>query len=221
MENDRPNPYLGKPDMTEKDKKFYALSAWKRTILEWLGIAMVAGLLYITGLHTEVIGAMQRVVLWTGLFDAEHSVVQVAEGPFLGADGYRFAMTDRHGERISLAEMRGKVLFVNVWATWCPPCIAEMPTIQALYDKVGGREQIRFVMLSQDQDHHKARQFMRNKNFTVPYYFPASRLPAALQSSYIPATYVISKEGQVVYRREGIADYSSEDFRDWLIELAE
>lgn len=196
-------------------------SGFRRLLLEWGGIAAVIAVLYFTGLHTEVLGTMQRAVLWTGLFDAEAETVDATDGPMLSEAAYGTRLTTAGGESLRLGELRGKVLFVNIWASWCAPCVAEMPTIQTLYDRVSGNENIRFLLISTDQRQEAAVRFMEDKDFSMPYYFPASGLPAQLRSSYIPATYVISRQGQIIYRREGIADYSSDSFRRWLLEQAQ
>lgn len=62
---------------------------------------------------------------------------------------------------------------------------------------------------------------MEGKEFPMPYYFPASGLPNEIQSQYLPTTYIISKEGHVIYKNEGIADYSSTNFAQWMIVQAE
>lgn len=190
-------------------------------LIEWGALAAVAAVLYFTGLHTEVLGTLQRGILWTGIFDAEAHEVTATDGPMLTERAYGMALTTPEGEQLSLADFKGKVLFVNVWASWCPPCVAEMPTIETLYNEVGDNDNIAFLLISLDEESEKAVGFMERKEFPMPYYFPARGLPAVFQSSYIPSTYVISKEGQVIYKREGIADYSSEAFREWLVGQAE
>lgn len=196
-------------------------SGWKRSIIEWAVIFAVGAILYATGLHTEVLGTMQRALLWTGLFDADTSEIATTEGSFLSDSDYRFALEKTNGETISLSDYRGNVVFVNVWASWCPPCVAEMPTIETLYDNVEGEDNIRFILLTMDEEQQKAIDFMENKEFPMPYFFPASAIPSEFRSQYLPTTYVLSKEGQIVYKKEGIADYSSQNFAQWLRELAQ
>lgn len=195
-------------------------SALKKFFKEWGLVAAILALLYVTGLHTQVIGTMQRAVLWTGIMDAEQPQMTSAEGPYLNQTDFNLLLENAEGQPVSLKKFRSKVLFINVWTTWCAPCIAEMPTIAELYQHVKDNPNIRFLMISQDEDLQKAREFMHDKGFNLPYYFPKSRLPADLQSAYIPATYVISQDGQIVYQKEGMADYSSESFRQWLQKLA-
>ncbi len=196
-------------------------SGLKRTLLEWGLIGVVIAILYTTGLHTEVLGTMQRALLWTGLFDADTSEIATTEGSFLSESDYHFALEKTNGETVSLSDYRGDVVFVNVWASWCPPCVAEMPTIETLYDNVDGEDNIRFILLAMDEEQQKAIDFMENKEFPMPYFFPASALPNHFRSQYLPTTYVLSKKGQIVYKKEGIADYSSPNFAQWLRELAQ
>lgn len=195
-------------------------STWKRTFIEWGLIGAVAAVIYFSGYHTEVIGTMQRAMLWTGLFDADTSEIATTDGPMLSGSDYLFAMETADGEAVSLSDFRGDVVFINVWASWCPPCIAEMPTIETLYENLAGQDNIRFILLSMDEERQKAVEFMVGKDFVLPYYFPASGLPDEFRSQYLPTTYIISKEGQVIYKKEGIADYSSANFAQWMRELA-
>ncbi|HLR26029.1 MAG TPA: TlpA disulfide reductase family protein [Fodinibius sp.] len=204
-------------DKKKKSKK----SGLKRTLLEWGGIAAVIGILYVTGLHTEVLGTMQRVMLWTGLFDAEGQEVTTTDGPVLSESTYSLPLVTPQGKQMELNQFKGKVLFVNVWASWCPPCVAEMPTIETLYNNVSDNEDIKFLLISLDEEPEKAVAFMKGKEFPMPYYFPTSGMPKVFQSPYIPSTYVVSKDGQIIFKKEGIADYSSRSFQNWLVERAE
>src|SRR5699024_3956690 len=111
--------------------------------------------------------------------------------------------------------------FINVWASWCPPCVAEMPTIESLYNEVSDNEDISFLLISLDEEPEKAVAFMKSRDLPMPYYFPTAGMPQIFQSPYIPSTYVVSKEGKVIFQKEGIADYSSPTCRKWLLEQAE
>lgn len=164
---------------------------------------------------------MQRAMLWTGIFNADTSRIATTDGPKLSNADFNFQMKNYNGELISLSDFRGEVVFINVWASWCPPCVAEMPTIETLYENVSSKDNIHFILLSMDEKQEKAAAFMKNKDFSTPYYFPASALPNTFRSGYLPTTYIISKEGQVIYKKEGIADYSSPSFAQWIRELAQ
>lgn len=203
--------------MTDKNAK----QKWKRSFIEWGVIFAIGAILYATGWHTEVLGTMQRTMLWTGLFNADTSEIANTDGAMLTDDDYRFAMESSDGETVTLSEFRGDVVFVNVWASWCPPCVAEMPTIETLYENVSSKDNIRFILLSLDEERQKAVDFMEGEDFNLPYYFPASGLPGEFRSEYLPTTYIVSKEGQVIYKKEGIADYSSANFAQWMRKLVQ
>ncbi|MFA6360084.1 MAG: TlpA disulfide reductase family protein, partial [Dysgonamonadaceae bacterium] len=112
----------------------------KKTLIEYGIIAAVGIILYATGLHTEVIGFAQRGLLATGLItpnvekiaqersDETEMTTTTVHTP---AD-FNLTLMDKDGKTISLTDFKGKVIFMNMWATWCPPCIAEMPNINKL-----------------------------------------------------------------------------------------
>lgn len=204
--------------MKDSDKK--RNNATKKNLIEWGVILGIIAVLYITGLHTQVIGTMQQALLWTGLMDANPSEVE-KNAKFLSDQDYQFVMETAGNETLSLNDFRGSVIFVNIWASWCPPCIAEMPTIEKLYSELKDHENIRFILLSMDEEQDRAINFMESRDFKTPYLFPKSRIPTAIRGTVLPTTYVISKDGHVIYEKRGLADYSSPEFRDWLVELSE
>ena len=121
---------------------------------------------------------------------------------------------DMEGNTTSLAALKGKVIFLNFWATWCPPCVAEMPSIDKLHEEMG--DEVAFVMLSLDEDFEKAKAFDKRKGYGLPIYAPASNLPAMYQSSAIPTTYVIDANGNLALTHKGMADYSDPEFKKFL-----
>ena len=191
---------------------------------------VIFGMLYATGLHTEAIGQVQRLLLATGLRKvsvpeptAAATATEAAKDPaseLPDLEGAGFQMVDLAGKSVSFDSLKGKVIFLNIWATWCPPCIAEMPNIQSLYNKIKS-DKIVFVMLSLDKGgSDRVRKFIQRKGFTFPVYLPASQLPQALYSPSIPATFIISPEGQIVARQEGMATYDTPEMREFLQSLA-
>ncbi|MFT7031003.1 MAG: thiol-disulfide isomerase/thioredoxin [Marinoscillum sp.] len=183
---------------------------YRRELIEWMVLVAVGLALYVTGLHTQVIGQIQRVVLATGLISPDQLDATVA------AD-YNFQLKDASGKVVDFSQFKGEVIFLNFWATWCPPCIAEMPDINDLYSKVGDR--VRFVMVSVDQDPNKATEFVARKGFDLPIYFGASETPKVFQSRSIPTTFIISPEGKIVVKQMGMAQYDSEEFKEFILGL--
>ena len=126
-------------------------------------------------------------------------------------------LVDARNNPLDFTAFEGKVVFVNNWASWCPPCIAEMPTIQELKGKLKG-ENIVFVMVSFDDKPDKATAFMKRKGFDFDVYFPGQNYPYPTAS--IPATFILNKKGEVVSQHVGMADYSSDELANELEKLA-
>jgi thiol-disulfide isomerase/thioredoxin len=139
----------------------------KKTWIQYGIFAVVAITLYATGMHTEVIGFAQRGLLATGLMNPDvEEIAQVQNnennGEMATTSGltkadFNLKLIDKEGNTKSLEEFKGKVIFMNMWATWCPPCIAEMPSIDQLHEEMGG--EVAFVMLSLDKNFEKAKAF--------------------------------------------------------------
>ncbi len=193
--------------MAETKKKL------KRELIEWALIIAIPLALYITGTHTTVIGGLQTVVLMTGIFTPELDIPPSEQKDA----SYDFKLINQQDEQLDFSELKGKTVFVNFWATWCAPCIAEMLDIQNLYDKMG--DEIEFVMISVDNEPQRTWDFANKKGFTFPVYRRNSLIPEVYERQVIPTTFVISPEGKIVAERHGMAKYDTEEFRKFLVGL--
>ncbi len=193
----------------------------KRAWLEYALWAGLAAFLFFTDAGKSTIVGLQQLILKTGLRNAptETKIDEAAASSAYGGYPHDLSLRTLEGETIQLSELRGKVVFLNQWATWCPPCRAEMPAIEKLYKSVD-KNKIAFVMLSLDDSEEKARNFVREKAFTFPVYQPAGPLPAAFASEAIPTTLILDSKGQIVQRIEGIANYDTDEFRRYLLSLS-
>ncbi len=187
----------------------------KRELVQWVILIGIGGGLYLTGWHTEVIGGLQRVVLATGLI--RPNLDSPATGSTAAYDLPISALAN--GAAVDFGQFKGKVVFLNFWATWCPPCVAEMPAIQALYDQLGS-DQVQFVMVATNDETAKVKKFLARKGYTFPVYELNGPLPSCYQSSVVPTTFVIDRQGNIVARHQGMANYDSEEFRAFLRNLA-
>ncbi len=119
-------------------------------------------------------------------------------------------------EAQSFSDLKGKVVFLNFWATWCPPCVAEFSAIDELYSEF--KDEVAFVLLSNEAT-EKIQAFINNKNYTVPVYKQTERAPGILSSNQYPHTVIISKKGEIVVKKDGAADWHSEKFKALLDKL--
>ena len=127
---------------------------------------------------------------------------------------------DTKGKTIHLDDLKGKVVFINFWATWCPPCIAEMPSINVLYEKLKNNPNIVFLIVDADGDFKKSVPFMQKRRFTMPLCKVTSGVPESLASTAIPVTTIIDKAGRITFHHEGGIDYSNPKIQAYLETIA-
>ena len=189
----------------------------KKSVIEYSVMGAVMLTLFLTGLHTEVFGFIQRGVLATGIMNPEVKEKEEAttETANPKAD-FNLKLINSKGEKVSMEQFRGKVIFINLWATWCPPCIAEMPGINNLYNDIKEEGDVVFLMLSVDDNFEKAKQFKEKKGFDFEVYQAAGGIPQMYYSQSIPTTYVINAKGELALTHTGMADYNTPEFKEFL-----
>ncbi|MCM4168677.1 Thiol-disulfide oxidoreductase ResA [Arenibacter antarcticus] len=144
------------------------------------------------------------------------SAAMVKEGMQTPLDTYEWELTDLKGETLQFESQKKNVVLLNYWATWCPPCVAEMPTLQKLYDDYGDKVTFMFVT---DDDRKKVDAFLEKRNLYLPVYYSNSPEPKVLSSKLLPTTYIINKEGKIVVAETGAADWNSAQTRKLLDDL--
>lgn len=186
------------------DEKTRARRAWWKN--EWLVMLLVLVVLHATGTLVHVQAFLQRGILATGVLSAD--VIPAAERRHLPPG---IAFVDSTGETVRLDDLRGSVLFVNFWASWCAPCLAEMPSIERLHSTHA--DQIRFFLVTLDENPDQGFDHARQSGTSTPVYQPGSSLPATVYGGVLPTTLVVDARGLIAVRREGMAGYDSDGFR--------
>jgi thiol-disulfide isomerase/thioredoxin len=186
---------------------------WKKEITSWGAILAFFVVLYFTGLLPIIQGSLQSVLLSTGLMKPKLYIPDLTDQKF----DYRGQFTDFKGNTVNLQDYRGKIVFINLWASWCGPCRAEMPHISDLYDAVKGTPDLAFLMIGLDQDKLKSQDFMEGKSWTFPVVHASFGLNESLQSESIPTTLVVNKEGNIVFYQQGMSNFNTAEFRAFLL----
>ncbi|RKO72849.1 TlpA family protein disulfide reductase [Sphingobacterium puteale] len=164
----------------------------------------------------------QQLLMKIGLFKPKLEVPQqVAEPLSSGTENVGKGVTfmNHLGETVSVADLKGKVVFINFWATWCGPCRAEMPSINVLYDKFKDNPNVVFLIVEIEGDKEKAAAFVKNEKLTLPISYPNSDIPKEWLSESIPSTVILGKDGNLATRHEGMADYSKPDVATFIQDL--
>jgi thiol-disulfide isomerase/thioredoxin len=122
--------------------------------------------------------------------------------------------TDQSSVYLTLSDMKGnavamdssKLAFINVWATWCGPCNAEMPSIQKLYDHYRENPKIAFYVVS-DENPATVTNFLQKKDYKLPFYLYSGNYPEPLNGNAIPRTYLLRK-GEVLIEQVGAINWN-------------
>jgi peroxiredoxin len=122
------------------------------------------------------------------------------------------------GARVTLADYHGEVLVVNMWATWCTPCVRELASFVRLRDALGDAP-VRFLFVSPEDLGH-VRRFHRRYRYDLPLLVEDQPMPAAFDLRALPTTYVIDPAGRIVLRHRGAAEWDTEPVRRLLAHLA-
>jgi len=189
-------------------------NAWNY-IKPWVIFVAVLLVLRYTGALSGISVLTGRALMETGIMD-----VNLEEPAVAKKFNYNFTIKDLNGNVLDVKDLKGKTIFLNLWATWCGPCRMEMPSIQNLYNQVD-KEKIMFIMLSIDRqsDIEKIRSYIKDKEYTFPVYTPASFLPNQLQVGMIPSTFVVDSTGRIVASEKGAANYDTPEFKAFLEKL--
>lgn len=123
-------------------------------------------------------------------------------------------MIDADGKTINLGSFKGKKVFLNLWATWCPPCRAELPSIEALAKKVD--KDAAFILLSLDENFEVAKKFAISNNLSLPVYYPTQNLPQLFNVSGIPVTFIFDENGNLLKQNNGAENYDTQQYVDLL-----
>ena len=123
---------------------------------------------------------------------------------------YNWELEDIKGKPINLSAKKGQVILINFWATWCPPCVAEMPSMQLVYNNY--KDKMVFLFVAND-DKDKVATFLKKHNYDLPIYFERSNTPEALLSKSIPTTYVLDTSGKIRIVKTGAADWNAKSTR--------
>lgn len=129
---------------------------------------------------------------------------------------FQWNLVDSSGKMVNFKEMEGDVILVNFWATWCPPCVAEMPSLNKLYADY--KDKITFVFLANDKIKN-VEAYLEKNGYDFPVYYSKDNEPTELQSPSIPTTYLIDDQGSIVMKEVGSYNWNSTNVRNQIDEL--
>jgi len=131
-----------------------------------------------------------------------------------------FTLEDLKGEKVDTKSLRGKFLWLNFWATWCPPCRMEMPSMQKIWEDFGGKN---FVLLAINlrEDKDKVLSFVTENGYTFPVVLDSNgEVGMTYGVRAIPSNLFVSPEGEIIGAAVGARDWENEKFYGLLREIS-
>nr|WP_321245574.1 TlpA disulfide reductase family protein [uncultured Psychroserpens sp.] len=144
------------------------------------------------------------------------SVIDASER--LKLSSYDWRLKDIEGNNFDFSSAEGKVIVINFWATWCPPCIAEMPSLDKLYQHYKSNDDV-VVLFVSNEETEVIGNFIKKKGYSFNAYQPISDYPQEFNVSSIPRTFIISKQSEIVIDKSGAADWNSDKVISTIDEL--
>ena len=132
----------------------------------------------------------------------------------VAVEAARWRLRSLDGGVVTLGAMRGRPVVLNFWATWCPPCVAELRTLQALHDSLAAEGVV--VALVSPERPTTVQPVLARRGVSAPAFVEAEPVPASLGVRALPTTVVLDAAGRVVLVRRGAADWDTPAVRAWL-----
>ena len=183
----------------------------KKNILNGLFIALLLVIVFVPAAKSLMLQGLMQIGFLQPNITQEQKVIST--------DLSSIKFKDAKGAEINLAELNGKVVFINFWATWCPPCLAEMPSINTLHKQFGADNDVVFIMVDADSNFEKSLSYMNKRQYKMPVYAMASSVPENLFKGSLPTTIVFDKKGRIAFHEEGAANYGNKKFVDFIKQL--
>ena len=137
-----------------------------------------------------------------------------------GDQAPEFTLKSMDGKSVNLSQFRGKAVMVHFWATWCPPCVDEIPTLEKLYRTLMGSN-FEMLAISVDDGGDAVRSFMQRNKLSLPVFLdPGKSVSASYGTFKFPETYILDRNGRVRYKMIGPANWDDPAAVKALQELA-
>lgn len=169
------------------------------------------------GLILLAIAIIALVILYTGIKKQQKvQEIKAVEGLYAPD----FTLKDLNGNILKLSELHGSVIFINFWASWCQPCRDEMPSLQALYNNLRGKDKFRMITVLYRDDPERAISYLRENKLDLPLWIDRDgRAAIAYGLTGVPETFIIDKRGLLRKKVIGPAEWTSEAVYSFISEL--
>src|ERR1700756_4954070 len=179
---------------------------WKRLLVGFLcfGILAVGGLL-----------AFFKIV--------QHRIASRLAPPMLERESLTipdFPYRTLDGQLRHVSASKGRIVFLNLWGTWCIQCVAEMPTVQKLYDHYRNDPQVEFLIVSRLDSAWAVRAYASRNHLKLPFYITQDEdVPGSMYLAQFPATFIYARDGSIAAHHAGASDWSNKSVIEFIDKL--
>ncbi|MDV4111495.1 thioredoxin [Elizabethkingia anophelis] len=181
--------------------KIWFLKSWSTVLLFSIFIVLLVS--------PDTKAWLMRQIISTGLLNSKIEKKKTEPGIIES-----LSIRDDNGKLTNTSELKGKVVFINFWASWCPPCRAEFPSIQKFYEKYKENKDLVFLTINLDDNVAAGKEYLNKEQFSVPFLVPDGYVPNVFFNGSLPTTVVLDKSGNIRMHHAGMADYSKNSFYD-------
>jgi thiol-disulfide isomerase/thioredoxin len=136
-----------------------------------------------------------------------------------GRADYEWTIRPLDGEPVELEAFRGKVLFINLWASWCTPCIREMETIERLRRRLADTD-VEFLIVAAEGE-RPVRRHLRKYRYDLPIYLEVDRIPEAFGVRGLPTSWLVDRAGRILVLRHGEAVWDTDEVEAFVRAVAD
>ncbi|WP_209388984.1 TlpA disulfide reductase family protein [Chryseobacterium sp. RR2-3-20] len=153
-----------------------------------------------------------RQILSTGIFNPKIEEQNETSTEKIEEKSENLIVKNENDEIIQTSDLKGKVVFINFWASWCPPCRAEFPSIQKFYNEYKNHKNLVFLTVNLDDDPSAGKMYLRKEKFSIPFLTPSGSISEKYFNGSLPTTVILDKSGKIRMQHNGMADYSKNSF---------
>lgn len=187
----------------EKENKSWFIKNWSNILFV---IVLILFLIPSTRFQMQVF--INEVFSFSPSIENEEKLAQITD--------YNWKLVDHDDVAVNFTTSKNKVIVINYWASWCGPCVAEMPSLQNLYTKF--KNEVDFYFVAKDNK-EAVEAFMQSKKYTFPVYYELQPAPLILQNNILPTSYLIDQKGNIRIAETGAADWNSEKIHRFITQL--
>ncbi|MEA1847556.1 TlpA disulfide reductase family protein [Chryseobacterium sp. MHB01] len=186
--------------------KIWFLKSWSTVLLFSIFIVLLVS--------PDTKAWLMRQIISTGLLNSKIEKKKTEPGITES-----LSIRNDNGKLTNTSELKGKVVFISFWASWCLPCRAEFPSIQKFYEKYRENKDLVFLTINLEDDAAAGKAYLNKEQFNVPFLVSEGFVPKVFFNGSLPTTVVLDKSGNIRMHHTGMADYSKDSFYDEINQL--